>query len=73
MSLPERYFIHERADGSLAVKGQGNERASTVTNSRSEARREAHHLAHRADGTVEWVGTDGKFEKCRCDRCNANR
>lgn len=74
MPLPRKYFIREREDEEkrFAVKGQGNKRASELTNSEGRAEREAHHLAKRAHGTVEWVGPDGRFE-CKCSSCKKNK
>jgi hypothetical protein len=47
MSNPERYFVEERRNGTFAVKGQGNERASRVVTTEAKAESSAHHLAER--------------------------
>ena len=73
MANPHRYFVEERRDGTVAVKGQGKERAARVFEEGKESRADskAHHFAGR-HGVVEFKGPDGKFE-CSCPRCKRNR
>jgi len=72
MPNPHRYFVDERKNGTIAVKGQGKERAARVLEEGKNAKANslAHHFAG-SDGVVEFKGPDGKFE-CRCPRCKSN-
>jgi hypothetical protein len=72
MSNPHRYFVEERADGSVAVKGQGKDRAARVVSAEPSADKLAHHFAGRG-GVVEFKDTLGRFESCPCQRCKRNR
>ena len=72
MPNPDRYFIEERANGDLAVKGEHKKRAALVETSESAAERDAHHFAGRG-GTVEYEDVHGKFTHCLCSRCKRNR
>ena len=73
MPNPDKYFVEEREDGTLAVKGQGKDKPARVVESETKAGSLAHHFAGR-HGVVEFKGTDGKFEsKCSCPRCKGNR
>ena len=73
MPNPERYFVEERKNGTYAVKGQGNERATRVFGHEGRAESSAHHFAGR-HGVVDFKGTNGRFEsECTCSRCKANR
>jgi len=73
MPNPHRYFVEERKNGDIAVKGQGKERAAKLFDEGKEsaATKRAHHFAGH-DGVVEFKGPDGRFE-CPCARCKANR
>jgi hypothetical protein len=73
MANPHRYFVDERKDGTIAVKGQGKERAARVLEEGKDqkADRLAHHYAGR-HGVVEFKGPDGKFEACTCSQCKRN-
>ena len=73
MPNAHRYFVEERKGGDIAVKGQGNEKATRVVPEGKESRAKtlAHHFAG-PDGVVEFKGPDGKFE-CDCARCRSNR
>lgn len=71
MPNPERYFVEERKDGTVAVKGEGNERASRVVELKTKADSLAHRFVGR-HGVVEFKGPDGRFE-CPCPRCKRNR
>jgi hypothetical protein len=73
MTNPHRYFVEERKNGDIAVKGQGNEKASRVLDEGKESKAKilAHHFAGR-HGVVEFKGPDGKFE-CPCPSCSRNR
>ena len=71
MSNPHRYFVEERNNGTIAVKGQGKERAARVVENMREAKTDAHHFAG-PHGVVEFKGPDGRFE-CSCHKCKRNR
>lgn len=71
MANPHTYFVDERKDGTIAVKGQGKERAARVFDKESKADSTAHHYAG-TDGVVVFKGPDGRFE-CPCPRCKRNR
>jgi hypothetical protein len=71
MTNPRRYFVEERKNGTIAIKGQGKERAARVVEKPQEAKAEAHHFAG-PHGVVEFKGPDGRFE-CNCSRCKTNR
>jgi hypothetical protein len=72
MANPHTYFVDERWDGTIAVKGQGKHRAARVLakGKDEKAISLAHHFAGRP-GVVEFRGADGRFE-CDCPRCKAN-
>lgn len=72
MPNPGRYFIEEGANGDLAVKGEGKDRAALVETSETAAERAAHHFAGRG-GLVEYKDLHGKFTHCLCPRCKHNR
>ena len=72
MPNPHRYFVEERKDETVAVKGQGKQRAARVVESDSQADKLAHQFAG-PDGVVEFKDTHGKFEKCPCSKCKGNR
>lgn len=72
MSNPRRYFVEERKYETIAVKGQGKQRAARVVESDSKADKLAHHFAG-SDGVVEFKDIHGKFEKCLCSKCKGNR
>ena len=71
MANPKKYFVEERADGTIAVKGQGKQRAARVVEKMPEAKADAHHFAG-PHGVVEFKGPDGKFE-CNCGHCKKNK
>ena len=73
MANPHRYFVEERKNGTIAVKGQGKKKAAELFDQGKEARAgsRAHHYAGPG-GVVEFKGPDGRFE-CDCPRCKANR
>jgi hypothetical protein len=73
MTNPHRYFIEERKNGDIAVKGQGNEKASRVFDEGrdSKAKALAHHFAG-PHGVVEFKGADGRFD-CSCPICKRNQ
>jgi hypothetical protein len=74
MTNSHRYFVEERKDGTIAVKGEGKERAARVLDEGAGAKAEklAHHYASDG-GVVEFKNTHGKFEKCLCAKCKSNR
>jgi hypothetical protein len=72
MPNPSRYFVEERKNGTVAVKGEGKERPARVVSTEPHADRLAHHFAGRG-GAVEFKGTNGRFEPCPCPRCRRNR
>lgn len=71
MSNPHRYFVEQRDDGTIAVKGQGKEKAARVVEGMREAKADAHHFAG-PHGVVEFKGPDGRFE-CSCPQCRRNK
>lgn len=73
MSNPHRYFVEERENGTIAVKGEGKEPAARVVTSETKANSLAHHFAGQIDGVVEYKDTHGRFERCNCGRCRGNR
>lgn len=72
MPNPDRYFVETRKDETLAVKGEGKERAARVVSSETKAVRLAHHYVPK-DGTVEFKDAHGRFTECPCHRCKVNR
>lgn len=59
----QHYHVTHRADGSWAVKGTGNQRASSLHTTQAEAIQAARPLAQQAKGELRIHGADNRIRE----------